>query len=92
MSMVHALGGASFGSIRTKADVMKFALEMTADRKEDGRIVFNKKRAKNIFDFFCGLVKLPDTEALQVDDMVNLIFDKIKENLGLEHDGKEKAG
>lgn len=77
MSAGLALGCASFGSIHTKADVMKFAIEISLTHKEDG-VVFNKKKAKEIFDFFCDNVQLVDSDVMPTSELIDSIFDKFK--------------
>ena len=47
----------SFDKIETKADVLKYALEFTA---ENGKP--NYDEARKMFEFFTSLVSLPDTK------------------------------
>lgn len=79
MSMGLALGCGSFGSIHTKADAMKFAIEMSSERKENGAYVFNKKKAKEIFDFICANVELVDSDVVPTKDLIDSIFEKFRD-------------
>lgn len=74
-----AMGCSSFGSIHTKADAMKFAIEMSSERKENGAYVFNKKKAKEIFDFICANVELVDSDVVPTGDLIDSIFEKYRE-------------
>ena len=47
----------SFDKIETKADVLKYAIEFTA---ENGKL--NYDEARKMFDFFNSLVSLPDSK------------------------------
>ena len=66
------------GSIRTKTDAMKYALEMTATMVE-GAMKYNLDEAKKVFDFYCENVKLMDSEVVSLSDIIDPVFDKIKE-------------
>lgn len=74
-----AMGCSSFGSIHTKADAMKFAIEMSSERKENGAYVFNKKKAKEIFDFICANVELVDSDVVPTGDLIDSIFEKYRD-------------
>ena len=76
-----ALGCGSFGSIHTKADAMKFAIEMSSERKENGAYVFNKKKAKEIFDFICANVELVDSDVVSTKDLIDSIYEKVRDYL-----------
>lgn len=79
MSAGISLGGClSYEGIRTKADVMKFALVVTSRAGKGNTLVFNKKRAKQLFDFFCENVELKDSEVLSVDEFMGPILDGIR--------------
>lgn len=78
MSAGLALGCSSFISIRTKADVMKFALEMTAEKQDNGKFKFDKKKAKDVFDFYCENVSLPDTDVVLMPEILSPILDEVK--------------
>ena len=88
MSAGLALGCGSFISIRTKADVMKFALEMTAERQDNGKVKFDKKKAKEMFDFFCENVDLVDSDVVPVAGILDPFFNKIKEVMNAERECK----
>lgn len=67
-----------FGSIRTKADVMKFAIERTTDFTSDGAKV-NYDEALKLFDFFCEHVNLTDTDVVQLTELADVVLTKIKD-------------
>lgn len=71
--------GASACSIRTKADALRYAIDLTTTRDEQYNSIPNLEKAKEVFDFFCGNVELADTEAISVSDIIDPLFDKIKE-------------
>lgn len=48
-------------TIRSKADAFRYALELTMSIK-DSQFELNFGIAKDVYDFFCGNVKLPDVE------------------------------
>lgn len=66
------------GGIRTKTDVMKYALEMTATMVE-GAMKYNLEEAKKVFDFYCENVKLMDSEVVSLSDIIDPVVEKIKE-------------
>ena len=63
----------SLDKIETKADVLKYALEFTA---ENGKP--NYDEARKMFDFFNSLVSLPDTKEDWTKSMLN-VLDKMNE-------------
>ena len=63
----------SLDKIETKADVLKCALEFTA---EDGKP--NYDEARKMFEFFNSLVSLPDTKEDWTKSMLN-VLDKMNE-------------
>lgn len=71
--------GCCGSSIRTKADAMKFAIEMTATRRDDFSQVFNRDAAEEVFAFFCEHVELVDSDVVPVAELLDQFFDKIKE-------------
>lgn len=79
MSAGFAMGCTSFDSIHTKADVMKFAITLSMERKENGTLVFKKKQAKEIFDFFCTNVELVDSDVVPTKDLIDSIFEKYRD-------------
>lgn len=58
---------------------MKFALEMTAEKQDNGKFKFDKKKAKDVFDFYCENVSLPDTDVVPVSDIIDPVFERLKE-------------
>ena len=58
----------SLDKIETKADVLKYALEFTA---ENGKP--NYDEARKMFEFFNSLVSLPDTKADWTKSMLNVL-------------------
>ena len=63
----------SFDKIETKADVLKYAIEFTA---ENGKP--NYDEARKMFEFFTSLVSLPDTKEDWTKSMLN-VLDKMNE-------------
>lgn len=86
-----AIGCGSYGSIRTKADAMKFALEGTAEYSENGK-TYHYDRAKELFDFFCTNVPIMETDVVPVEELVDMVFQKVKEYAEWLKDNKTKAG
>lgn len=80
--------GCCGSSIRTKADAMKFAIEMTATRRDDFSQVFNRDAAKDVFDFFCENVDLVDSDVVPVAEILDPFFNKIKEVMNAERECK----
>lgn len=78
MSVGLALG-CSGGSIRTKAEAMKFAIEFTASRKEDFSQVFNREAAQEVFTFFCEHVELVDSDVLPIKEIIDPILELVKD-------------
>lgn len=89
MSAGLALGCATFGSIHTKADVMKFAIEMSTCHKENGSCHVNLKKAKKIYDFFCSNVELVDSDVISTNEFVGSIGEQIR---GVIKEAKEEKG
>ena len=58
----------SFDKIETKADVLKYALEFTA---ENGKP--NYDEARKMFEFFTSLVSLPEVKEDYMKTMVGLL-------------------
>lgn len=57
---------------------MKFALEMTAEKQDNGKVKFDKKKAKDVFDFYCEHVSLPDTDVVLIPEILSPILDEVK--------------
>lgn len=85
------IGCGSYGSIRTKADAMKFALDGTAEYSENGKI-YHYDRAKELFDFFCANVPIMETDVVPVEELIDTVFQKVKEYAEWLKDNKTKAG
>lgn len=86
-----AIGCGSYGSIRTKADAMKFALEGTAEYGENGK-VYHYAKAKELFEFFCAHVPVMETDVVPIEDIIDTVFDKVKEYAEWLKEEKAKAG
>lgn len=86
-----AIGCGSYGSIRTKADAMKFALEGTAEYGENGK-VYNYDKAKELFEFFCANVPIMETDVVPIEEILDTAFEKVKEYADWLKESKEKAG
>ena len=83
MSVGLALGCCG-SSIKTKADAIKFAVEMTATRKEDYSQVLNKDAAQEVFNFFCENVELVDSGVVPIAEILDPFFNKVKEVIEAE--------
>lgn len=86
-----AIGCGSYGSIRTKADAMKFALEGTVEFGENGK-VYNYDKAKELFDFFCANVPIMETDVVSVEEILDTAFEKVKDYTAWLKQEQEKAG
>jgi hypothetical protein len=86
-----AIGCGSYGSIRTKADAMKFALEGTVEYGENGK-VYNYDKAKELFEFFCANVPIMETDVVPIEEILDTAFEKVKEYADWLKESKEKAG
>lgn len=74
----YGLASGSYDSIRTKADVMKYAIEATMEYTSECK---NPRldKALELYNFFCEHVKLNDTDVVQLDELVGSILDKAKD-------------
>lgn len=91
LGTIGALGCGSYGSIRTKSDAMKFALEGTVEYGDNGR-VYHYDKAEELYDFFCSHVTLMDTDVVPLDELVGTILDKAKDVITeLKEEAKKKA-
>ena len=86
-----AIGCGSYGSIRTKADAMKFALEGTVEYSDSGK-VYHYAKAKELFEFFCANVPIMETDVVPVEELLDTAFAKAKEYLQWLKENKEQAG
>lgn len=60
------------GQIRTKADLMKYALENTFKRDSHGGFAgFDYDEALKLYEFFLQFVALPDTEPSTAEGLMN---------------------
>jgi hypothetical protein len=85
-----AIGCGSYGSIRTKADVMKFALEGTVEYGENGK-VYNYDKAKELFEFFCANVPIMETDVVPIEELLDTAFGKAKEYAEWFRESKEQT-
>ena len=86
-----AIGGGSYGSIRTKSDAMKFALEGTVEYGENGK-VYHYDKAEELYNFFCSHIDLVDSDVVPIEELLDTAFGKIKEYAEWLKDEKAKAG
>lgn len=60
------------GQIRTKADLMKYALENTYKKDSHGGFAsFDYDEALRLYEFFLQFVSLPETEPSQTESLMN---------------------
>lgn len=71
--------GASACGIRTKPDALRYAIDLTVTRDEHYNATPNLEKAKEVFEFFCSNVELAESEAVSVSEIIDPLFDKIKE-------------
>ena len=84
------IGGGLYGCIRTKSDVMKFALESTVEYHEDVK-VYHYDKAKELFDFFCANVPIMETDVVPMEEFLDTAFGKIKEYVEWIKSNKDTA-
>lgn len=73
-----ALGGAAaYSGIRTKADVMKYALEGTV-KYEENRKLYDTERALEIYQFFCEHVELVDSDVVPVKEIIDPVLEMVR--------------
>lgn len=75
----------SYDSIRTKADVMKYAIDVTFEYTENAKNA-RLDKALEIFNFFCEHVELENTDVIPFKDLIDSTLDKVQSMVG-----KEKA-
>jgi hypothetical protein len=73
-------GCASYSTIRTKADAMKYAIDTTMKYSCDGSTI-NYNEALELYKFFCEHVQLLDTDVVPLNELVSTTLDKIKDML-----------
>lgn len=55
--------GVYIPSIKCKADLMKYCLEVTSRKNKNGYVIHDLTKAKKLYDFVTSEVNLPDIEA-----------------------------
>jgi hypothetical protein len=85
------IGCGSYGSIRTKSDAMKFALEGTVEYGENGK-VYHYDKAEELYNFFCSHIDLVDSDVVPIEEILDTAFGKVKEYAEWLKESKEKAG
>lgn len=73
-SSSSALGLIGMRSFQTKAEALQYAIDFTATRTEEGLKV-NYEAAKEMFDFICKNVKLPETKSESLDVFMSKLSD-----------------
>ena len=82
---------ASYSTIRTKADAMKYAIDTTMKYSCDGSTI-NYEDAITLFKFFCEHVKLEDTDVVPLNELVSSTLDKVKDMVAeLKAEAKEQV-
>ena len=66
--MCYGFSGSS--SLKSKADALKYAIEFTATGEYPNRVP-DMVKAKELFDFICENVQLPDVETDQLSNSLN---------------------
>ena len=64
-------------SIRTKADVMKYAIDATMEYTSESKNA-RLDKALEIYNFFCEHVNLEDNDVTSFSQVVNEMIDKVK--------------
>ena len=82
--MCLGISGSPMLSLKSKAEALKYAIEFTSTGEYPNR-QYNMKKAKELFDFICENVKLPDVE---VDQLSNSLIGFIS---SMEKLNKKKA-
>lgn len=65
--MCLGISGSPMLSLKSKAEALKYAIEFTSTGEYPNR-QYNMKKAKELFDFICENVKLPDIEVDQLSN------------------------
>ena len=71
--------GASACGIRTKPDALRYAIDLTTTRDENFNPTPHLDKAKEVFEFFCTNVDLAESESISVSDIIDPVFEKLKE-------------
>lgn len=83
-------GCASYSTIRTKADAMKYAIDTTMKYSCDGSTI-NYNEALELYKFFCEHVQLLDTDVVPLNELVSTTLDKIKDMLPKKDKDKQEC-
>lgn len=76
--------GSPMSSLKSKADALKYAIEFTATGEYPNRVP-DIKKAKELYNFICENVQLPDVETDQLSNSLNS-FTSLMEKLSKEKD------
>jgi hypothetical protein len=68
--MCLGFSGSPMSSLKSKADALKYAIEFTSTGEYPNR-QYNMKKAKELFEFICENVKLPDVEVDQLSNSLS---------------------
>lgn len=77
---MFGLAGAmpNINNFSSKADALKFAIEFTSSSDMSGSRTFDKDKAKELFDFICKNVELPDVRPNPADGLVEFAKEYIE--------------
>ena len=77
---MFGLAGAmpNINNFSSKADALKFAIEFTSSSDMSGSRTFDKEKAKELFDFICKNVELPDVRVNPADGLVEFAKEHIE--------------
>lgn len=95
--MCLGISGSPMSSLKSKADALKYAIEFTATGEYPHRAP-DIKKAKELFEFICENVKLPDVEVDQLSNSLNgftSLMEKLskeKETVNEENNESSNAG
>lgn len=95
--MCLGLSGSPMSSLKSKADALKYAIEFTATGEYPNRTP-DIKKAKELYNFICENVQLPDVETDQLSNSLNgftSLMEKLskeKETVNEENNESSNAG
>lgn len=77
---MFGLAGAmpNINNFSSKADALKFAIEFTSSSDMSGSRTFDKEKAKELYDFICKNVELPDVRPNPADGLVEFAKEYIE--------------
>ena len=77
---MFGLAGAmpNINNFSSKADALKFAIEFSSSSDMSGSRTFDKEKAKELFDFICKNVELPDVRPNPADGLVEFAKEYIE--------------